>query len=162
MSCKVIEMSDEAQKQWNETRYDSNEYEKRKQNILDSGILCKLQFQEDYEHSSYDPFLSLKVIFPPNFKHLIKPEAAANKEALSSGFHISLGYRSAFNDNEGMLRELRGLWWKYEHPRPELMKHVWIAQSGTMSIVKPDPLYHYLVKLVKHGTGKSDVHISLD
>ena len=162
MSCKVIEMTDEDKRYWNETRYDSKEYEKRKEQILQNGILCKLQFQEDYEHSQYDPFYSLKVVFPPNFKHLIKPEAVAQKEALSSGFHISLGYRSAFNDNEGMLRELKGLWWKYEQPRPEHLKHVWIANSGTISIERPDPLYYHLIKLVKHGTSKAYVHISLD
>ena len=155
-------MADEDQKHWNETRHDSKEYEKRKEQILQNGILCKLQFQEDYEHTPWDPFYSLKVIFPPNFKHLIKPEAGTKKEELSSGFHISPGSRSAFNDNTGMLRELKGLWWKYEVPQPEHLRHVWVAKSGTISIEKPDPLYYQLIKLVRHGTGKAYIHISLD
>ena len=149
-------------KEWNESRYDPKEFDARKQNILDNGILCKLQFQSDYEHTPWDPFYSLKVTFPPNFKHLVKPEAVAKKEATSSGFHISLGNRSKFTDNTGMLRELNGLWYKYEHPQPEHLKHVWIAKSGTISIEKPDPLYYQLIKLVKHGTGIAYIHISLD
>ena len=152
----------EAQNHWNETRHDEKEFNKRKEQILQNGILCKLQFQADYVHTPWDPFYSLKVTFPPNFKHLIKPEAVETKKETSSGFHISIGNRSAFNDNAGMLAELKGLWWKYEHPQPEHMKHVFVAKSGTISIEKPDTLYYQLIKLVKHGTGKAYIHISLD
>ena len=167
MCVNIIAMTEdqeaqEAQKYYNETRHDEKEYNKRKDHILQNGILCKLQFQADYTHTSWDPFYSLKVTFPPNFKHLLKKEAVKTKEASSSGFHISLGNRSSFNDNAGMLAELNGIWWKYHEPKAELLKHLYIANSGTIIIDKPDPVYFDLVNVVKHGTGKANIHISLD
>ena len=154
---------DEATKYWNQTRHDTNEYNKRTTNIEEQGILCKLQFQQDTTHSSVtDPFYYLRVTFPPNFKHLIKPEAVKQKEETPTGFHISLGNKTNFDDNYYLQNELKHIQQKYHQPQTILIKHMYVARSSVINIIPPDPLYYELKNLVYQGTWKNDVHISLD
>ena len=150
--------SAEAKQTWNITHHDENEYNKRKEQMTEQGILCKLQFNESNDK---DPFYSLLVIFAPEFKHLIKPSAVTAKTTTNSNFHISLGYKTSFNDNTGMLRALQGIQQKYEHPTLTLIKHIHIANSSVINILPTDPLYRELNPLVYHGTYRHP-HISMD
>ena len=155
--------NEEGQLHWDRTRYPEAEYNRRKDNIEKHGIHCKLQWFADTDHSGpHDPFYVLRVTFPEGFEHMIKPEAVHTKERKSSGFHISLGNRSNFHDNKGMLRELTGIYRKYKEPREVFIKHLWIAPSSVINVLHNDDLYKELADVVYHGTWKKDVHISMD
>ena len=109
-----------------------------------------------------DPLYVLKVSFQPGFEHLIQPHAVKTKEETNTGFHISLGKRSAFHDNRGILRELTGICHKYKDGRQVFIKHVKVAPSSVINIEPNDELYKELKGIVWHGTWKHDVHISMD
>ena len=127
------------------------------------GIHCKLQWYADTESSGRDdPFYVLKVEFQPGFEHLINPQVVKTKEATSTGFHISLGKRSAFHDNRGILRELSGIYHKYKDGRHAFIKHVSVAPSSVINIEPNDALYKELIDVVYHGTWKHAPHISMD
>ena len=148
---------------FNNTRKPPQEHEHIKQQIEAHGIHCKLQWYADTEWNGRDdPFYVLKVSFQPGFEHLIKEQAVKAKEATSTGFHISLGNRSAFHDNRGILRELSGIYHKYKDGRHVFIKHVRVAPSSVINIESKDALYKELIDVVWHGTWKPDVHISMD
>ena len=144
------------------TRKPPEDHERIKKDIEQKGIHCSLQWHADMEHNSNDPFYVLKVIFQPDFEHLIKPHAVKAKESLSSGFHISLGHRSAFHDNRGLLRELKGIYNKFKSAREVYLKHVSVADSSVINIQPNDELYKELSNVVYHGTWKHQPHISMD
>ena len=147
---------------WNATRKGEQEYEQIKHNIEQQGLNVKLQWHADASRNPNDPFYSLRVSFPESFEHLLRPEAVAAKEQTSSGFHISLGHRSSFHDNMGILRELNGLYTKYKQPKEVRIKCVRVAPSSVINIDPHDKLYRELSKIVYHGTWKLDPHISMD
>ena len=154
---------EESVRHFNNTRKPPNEHERIKQDIEAHGIHCKLQWYADTKWSGGDdPFYVLKVSFQPSFEHLIQPHAVQTKESTSTGFHISLGKRSAFHDNRGILRELTGLYHKYKGGIHVYIKHVNVAPSSVINIESNDALYKELKDVVYYGTWKRDVHISMD
>ena len=159
----MVDAWEESVRHFNNTRKAPNEYERIKQDIEAKGIHCKLRWYADTEWSGRDdPFYVIRVSFQPNFEHLIQSHAVQVKESSSTGFHISLGKRSAFHDNRGILRELSGIYNKYKEGREVFIKHVMIAPSSVINIEPNDALYKELIDVVWHGTWKRDVHISMD
>ena len=154
---------EEKEKHFKDTRKEPEEHERIKQQMERDGIHCRLQWFADIEHSGRDdPFYVLKVTFAPDFEHLIKPLAVKVKEATSSGFHISLGNRSNFQDHKGVLRELKGIYNRYRHPKEVFIRHMYVAPSSVINVLHNDPLYKELADVVYHGTWKRDVHICMD
>ena len=154
---------EESIQHFNNTRKTPDEHERIKQDIEAHGIHCKLQWYADSEWSGKDdPFYVLKVSFQPGFEHLLQPHAVETKEATKTGFHISLGSRSMFHDNRGLLRELSGIYNKYKEGRHVFIKHVSIAPSSVINIEPNDALYKELHDVVYHGTWKHVPHISMD
>jgi hypothetical protein len=61
-----------------------------------------------------------------------------------------------------MLRRLEGIYKKYKVPREVHIRDVWISSGSAYSVGDDDPLYKELIDVVKFGTGKKHVHISVD
>ena len=154
---------EESVRHFNNTRKPPNEHERIKQDIEAHGIHCKLKWYADTEwYGRDDPFYVLKVSFQPGFEHLIQPHAVQTVETRGTGFHISLGRRSKFHDDRGMLRELSGIYHKYKDGRHVFIKHANVAPSSVINIEPNDALYKELASVVKHGTLKDKPHISMD
>ena len=148
---------------WTKTRHKDEEYYKRVDLIQKEGITCTLQWQETV-HEGYDPrnpFFSLRVTFPPGFPHLIVPEAQKEKEATLESYHISIGPKFNFYDNDAIWRRLSHVWEMFEEPVEHHFKHVWVSSGGTYMLEEPDALVSEIKDVVKHGTQR-EPHISLD
>jgi hypothetical protein len=149
---------------WEKTRHKEEEYNRRVANIERDGITCTLQWQETV-HEGYDtrnPFFSLRVTFPPRFQHLIVPEAQREKEATKESYHISIGNKFNFYDNDRMYRRLDTVFRRFRHPVTHHFANVRVTSGSTYELKEPDAIVWEIKDVVKHGTGKNEPHISLD
>ena len=149
---------------WAKTRHPEQEYNRRKAIIERDGIWCNLRWQETVwpEHDERYPFYSLRVEFPPDFRHLIVQEAQDAKEALPEGYHISIGNKWAFIDNAKMLRRLSAIYLRFRDPVIHHFEHVRVTSGSAYELLGPDSVVWAIKDVVQFGTGKKDPHISLD
>ena len=83
--------------EWQNTRIPKRQYDERVQELEQHGlgeVMLTPQVGDD------GWFYSLKVDFPPGFRHLTSPETQQKKLATPAGYHISLTYRRELEQNE--------------------------------------------------------------
>ena len=157
---------EERAKWWYKTRFDDEEYERRKQNILTNGQPTRLQFKAwpDAYGDPNEAFYVLEVTPHEGFTHLLNETGLKEQEA---PYHISLGKRSVFQQrmrqDPQLLKDLLALRTYYEQPQDYRFYPTHLTSGGTLPIEEHEHIYPYIHRVWSKGSEgwKSAPHISL-
>jgi len=152
--------AEKAKINWKQGRLPKREYYERLKEIEEQG-LHDLILTPQRTGDLY----SLKVEFPPGFKHLSSEHAQQQKAKTDANYHISLMYANGDKDpvQTGLRKELGRRFRSWDNPRPIIMSFpkvkVW---SGSGYGLEGNTYFDDLMeKLAVRGAGARP-HISLD
>jgi hypothetical protein len=153
---------------WHATRLPKRDYHDRKWEIEHDGI-GRVRLTPQITGS----LISLRVEFPPGFKHLTNLHGQTLKAEQASGYHISLAYTSGVDKNPelrnllntflrryfdmdgvGDIGKVSGKFFNFPNVR--------VSRGSTYELSGDDDFANDLRTLVLAGTNKEEPHISLD
>jgi hypothetical protein len=152
---------------WHASRLSKPQYEARKEEIYQNGI-GQVVMRPQLTGNLY----SLRVMFPPGFRHLTNQYGQMKKlQDNAAGYHISLGYWRDVQKNPELRNAMNAFLMKYydttleniDIPSDVAEEFNWVKVGGgsTYEINDDTEFANDLRDLVKLGTGKTP-HISLD
>ena len=111
--------------------------------------------------------VSLRVVFHPGFKHMIRPHRVERKMNADSGFHITITYVRDLEDKPALKDRWDNFvktYFQNEHDgRIMDFPEVSVAKAGTLMLHGDREFDKELKALVDEGSGKDGgPHISLD
>jgi len=146
----------EAMKHWQETRLHKRDYDARREQIEEEG-LGNVRLTPQITGN----LISLRVEFPPEFRHLTNVEGQNQKAKTNANYHISLAYTPDVERDPKLQERLNAFLKQYFGRDVELRNIRVTAKGGGYELEGGTQFEHDLNLLVNAGTGKKS-HISLD